>query len=672
MGTTSDKLAYLNTTKEKLKTAINYTGAGIDNSTTFRNYAQLLKDGYVDILNNGTDKLFDNMPHLTGKGNSLSLTPTYEAPIKLTCYGSTSQETTTGINLIPSNKASGTARGVTFTVQEDGTYLVNGTNDGTGNSAVYIVWDQNITLLAGTYYGIATQSGINVQSKLTYTDDTSQYVDFSRTSFTINKQVKQILVYLQVSNGTTTTFENYKLYPIISTTPITTDNYEPYTGTIPSPNPDYPQTINTTTGNQSINVCGKNLFDKDNANILNAYFDNATFTLTSNENNRVIYIACKPNTTYTITKFKSSYQRGMAYTKEVPNIGVPIYGLVNILSNTTTGTITTGDDAQYLVLRLTNTNQDSAYTIQQMLDSVQIEENSSATPYEPYNGANYTIGLGDIELCKIGDYEDTIIYSKGNINLYNPTGAYVVGNENQNIRKEITLLPNTTYTYSITASHSWATIRLYDSNNTLKRTLGNTSSSRTITFTTENDEVLGYFDFYAYTNVDITNYNFKGLQLQLGDRETKYVPYEEGWYIEKNTRRYNLKISDLEGSDVYPTFTGLNDLKIDYNGLNTGSFNSYTTYITTIANQNVGIGINSIGSSGSLILNKSHFDLTKTQWLEQYPNLEISIIYGMQVPQYDKITDTTLIEQLEALKSKYGTTNINSDMVVGIVALKEE
>ena len=169
----------------------------------------------------------------------------YDEPFEI--IGSTSQVTTEGKNLIPNNKASGTSKGVTFTVQEDGTYLVNGKNDGTGNSYIYIAPSQNITLLAGTYYGIATQTGVNVQSKLTYTDDTNQYVDLSRTSFTISKQVKKIEVYLQVSNGTTTTFEDYKLYPIISTTPITAETYEPYTNG-PTPNPDYPQPIINKTG----------------------------------------------------------------------------------------------------------------------------------------------------------------------------------------------------------------------------------------------------------------------------------------------------------------------------------------------------------------------------------------------------------------------------------------
>ena len=40
-------------------------------------------------------------------------------------------------------------------------------------------------------------------------------------------------------------------------------SYEPYTGGIPSPNPDYPQEIKSVV-NPTVKVCGKNLFDKNN------------------------------------------------------------------------------------------------------------------------------------------------------------------------------------------------------------------------------------------------------------------------------------------------------------------------------------------------------------------------------------------------------------------------
>ena len=50
----------------------------------------------------------------------------------------------------------------------------------------------------------------------------------------------------------------------------------------------------------------KNLFDKDHANILNAYFNiTDALNLTANDSNRTLYIKCDPNTTYTFRKIKS-------------------------------------------------------------------------------------------------------------------------------------------------------------------------------------------------------------------------------------------------------------------------------------------------------------------------------------------------------------------------------
>lgn len=48
---TSDKLTYLNETKNKLKEAINLTNANITNDT-FRSYEYKLKKGIINTLNN--------------------------------------------------------------------------------------------------------------------------------------------------------------------------------------------------------------------------------------------------------------------------------------------------------------------------------------------------------------------------------------------------------------------------------------------------------------------------------------------------------------------------------------------------------------------------------------------------------------------------------------------
>ena len=105
MGTTSQKLTYLNDTKQGLKTVINYTGANIINTTTFREYVEKLYSGYIDTLNN-PKTLFNNMPHITGTGIGLTLNNTAECKMAIELEPSElSQTTTIGKNIFKASNS---------------------------------------------------------------------------------------------------------------------------------------------------------------------------------------------------------------------------------------------------------------------------------------------------------------------------------------------------------------------------------------------------------------------------------------------------------------------------------------------------------------------------------------------------------------------------------------
>ena len=123
----------------------------------------------------------------------------------------------------------------------------------------------------------------------------------------------------------------------------------------------------------------KNIFDKNNFNKLNSYIASTTGLITADASNRLLYVECKPNTTYTIQKLSSTVF-GVAYTNEVPTNGVQAYGFKNGGSSTEL-TITTGSEAKYIVFRYYHTINDTTYTEQQILDSIQIEKGSVATSY---------------------------------------------------------------------------------------------------------------------------------------------------------------------------------------------------------------------------------------------------------------------------------------------------
>lgn len=205
-------------------------------------------------------KIYDEtvIPYEPGtevSGNPLYLTDVVASKIyQYKLYGYTKQTTYSGINLFENKtKNSETNKGITFTLNSDGTYTLNGTNDGTGNSFVWLSLSTDPTTLeAGTYYTIET--GVSGVGMVGYTG--SKYITLSannKSSFTLT-ETTSMRVYLQVANGTTTTFNNFKMYPMISKTPITIDDYEPYVGGTQSPNPDYPQEVEVGRGKNLYNL----------------------------------------------------------------------------------------------------------------------------------------------------------------------------------------------------------------------------------------------------------------------------------------------------------------------------------------------------------------------------------------------------------------------------------
>lgn len=233
----------------------------------------------------------------------------------------------------------------------------------------------------------------------------------------------------------------------------TATSFEPYVGGIPAPNPDYPQAVNNVTGRQVVEVydknlfsttieqsggttailpseagniqlelgstatpyqthqsyevnLGKNLFDASNTNTVNGYFDITHLQIESLAYAATIYIPCEPNTTYTIQRNPNGFGRSfcVGYSTTTPQVGTTIYGFVGASSSSGGKlTITTGNDAKYLVARVYHNVQDSL-TFPEVLATIQIEKGNQATTYAPY--------FTPIELCKIGTYQD-YIYKSG-------------------------------------------------------------------------------------------------------------------------------------------------------------------------------------------------------------------------------------------------------------------
>lgn len=126
---------------------------------------------------------------------------------------------------------------------------------------------------------------------------------------------------------------------------------------------------------------GKQLFNKDNANILLGFSSLNPKTFISNNSVKSIVINCSSKTTYTVSKIKSARFNVASYDKEI----APGVASTNIVenSNETKLTITTGDKDKYLCVYYYNSANDTL-TEAEIRNSIQIEAGTIATPYEAY------------------------------------------------------------------------------------------------------------------------------------------------------------------------------------------------------------------------------------------------------------------------------------------------
>ena len=293
MGTTAEKLKYLNETKAEIKNALETP------YNVMRDYPELIKK-YID--NQPTKVVTDGMC-----GNAV------DVPVKaIETNGNIRQETTEGYNILQNivhkNDENYTTNGITFTKNNDGSIVANGT--ATANTKYYFVSESGTreNIKAGTYRITGCPSGGSTSSYrlvIGITGVGEKYDDGNGINITVssdNTYYFAIFVY----GGQTVS--NLVFKPMIASG--TEDRpYEPYTGGIPSPSPDYPQEITNVGGYD-------NLFDKNNI-ISGSYVSDGNGAFVSNSTSkRTDYIEIQASSYYYIYSDKPSGNWGAWYDKD--------------------------------------------------------------------------------------------------------------------------------------------------------------------------------------------------------------------------------------------------------------------------------------------------------------------------------------------------------------------
>ena len=401
-----------------------------------------IKREYKDFLANGTDTLWNNWEKVEGEGETLSLNNTMEGKMKVDLKGNTYQESTTGKNLFdigtsandytPTNYISSISNNSITMVGAGGLSSrgIRLQNFAT-NKTYTIGFDTNVTTNRGLIrIRNSSDTGWLTNSDITFDGWNyngtygAWYKDFTKSGnrATVTTTIPNGLYWqfgIVNAYNETETFSNIQIELNNQAT-----NWEPYTGGQPSPSPSYPQDIQVVSGDNSINVSGENKFDKDNPNVIEGYIAKSNATIYLSNNQIIIYVPCQPNTTYYVKRELVSTPTNNVFrigtTSTIPTSGSVLsqFYVPDNEETATDYTFTTNANAQYIVWYC---------YVRESLDLIKNGVYIGECTTSP-------ISLGNIELCKIGTYQDSIVKDNGKWYLNKQIGKAVLdGSENWDI-----------------------------------------------------------------------------------------------------------------------------------------------------------------------------------------------------------------------------------------------
>lgn len=311
-------------------------------------------------------------------------------------YGKSEQKQYSGKNLLNATLQTTTVNGVTCTNNGDGTYTVNGTAsaDAFFNAAKGFTFEKDKKYkIVGCPKG-GGQDVYRLDGSLNANSDTGDGKEY--TGDGNSRSVRIIVFQGQTAN-------NLLFKPMIvdaSLYPDTTYNdFEPYTGGIPSPNPDYPQEIKSVV-NPAIKICGKNLLNYKET-IINGpdvagieFVENGFRIYTKKD---VIYCSSKTYLDFSKLRIGETYtlSANLLIVKGVSRLTIRNRANTIIADSsniTESGTYKIGftltDQMHYVSFFATF---DAVASGDVIVTNIQLEKGSVATPFEPYHEQTVTL-----------------------------------------------------------------------------------------------------------------------------------------------------------------------------------------------------------------------------------------------------------------------------------------
>ena len=664
MGTTAEKLTYLNETKTQLKDMLNLGGASLT-TEPFRQYVDTLKNRYLYFMNNGTQQVWDNWTKTTGTGTTLTLNNTEEAPMSLVYKGNTLQNgTPTPDSPVPIQVVSGDNSIVVCgknlfdyenAIYKDGYYKnssgVETSDSGLGYITNYIKVEPNTQYtLSGTlgsygyariYYYNSSKTWIsrsNGYSELTFTFTTPNNCEYIQFSYQKNTIIKSSVM-IEKSNQPTT--------------------YEPYTGE------SYP-----------INLSSSNLFDK--SSVSKGYRLTTTGGLTTDTAYYTSdFIKVEGSTKYIKNSpTADAYHRFCFYSSNSES---------SFLSKSEDNAITTPATCQYIRI----------CGLREEIDSTIVNEGDTLLPYQPY--------FTPIQLLHIPntDYYDKIDKSTGK-NLLDLKCDSTTGVSYDDSTKTYTSTTrtgtsawyqkieatNTNYTFSVNSltnaeyRYCFSDSNLTTGNDIVSLTNNSGATISNGNMTVSNTNNLKYLYISFRTAVNNTSATLVQPMLNEGSTALPYEPYGTSWYLKKEIGKVVLDGSETWNTSGKTYYINIGTKRKLTSSSSNGLISNHFKDTTATSSANVGLGEMFEFFNASVPNNNVGFNYDDAvggvagfkTWLSTN---NVEVLYILATPTYTLIEDTTLISQLEALKSKTGQTNIsqtNNDLPfdLNVIALSQE
>ena len=307
--------------------------------------------------------------------------------VGLSVCGKSTQKTTKGINLAHFPNGTYLENGANGVV-ERGVLIISGTP--TVEEGIVLTWfglDLDLTKLTeGTKYYVYDCSAM-----INYADGTTNY----GKEFVYTAEMEQIRLYVQ--RRVTDYIDGEIVRPMVATE--SNAEWEPYTGGIPSPNPEFPQEIESVE-NLNVNILNKNVLSLE------------TYTNSANYASLIDVVdlrAIKKDKTYTLSVWLESEVNSKAYwnnaTKVFPYLEFEVKAGLNRYTYTFTA-LADGiiGEKPINVLNKFPTNDDKVIKA----TNAQIEEGTEATEYVAHNEQAMQIPyeLHGIPVASGGNYTD--------------------------------------------------------------------------------------------------------------------------------------------------------------------------------------------------------------------------------------------------------------------------